>query len=283
MSRAAALLALLPLLACGIPEAKYKAALDESARNLKAGQEAEEKARGLERRAGELDRKVAELEAALARERATLAAVTSESAQARALAARLSRSTEELFAEKQAMAAEAERQRQLAGQLAEQKSALEKRSAEYEALATSLDREIKAGQIQLTELKGRLTVRLAEKVLFRSGSAAIGKEGKEALSKIASAFKDVKGRIIRVEGHTDDVPIRTERFPSNWELSSARAIAVVRLLQEQGVDPALLGAAGYAQYQPVAGNDSAGGRAQNRRIEISLAPPLAALPTQGGN
>lgn len=283
MSRAAALLALLPLLACGIPEAKYKAALDESARNLKAGQEAEEKARGLERRAGELDRKVAELEAALARERATLAAVTSESAQARALAARLSRSTEELFAEKQAMAAEAERQRQLAGQLAEQKSALEKRSAEYEALATSLDREIKAGQIQLTELKGRLTVRLAEKVLFRSGSAAIGKEGKEALSKIASAFKDVKGRIIRVEGHTDDVPIRTERFPSNWELSSARAIAVVRLLQEQGVDPALLGAAGYAQYQPVAGNDSAEGRAQNRRIEISLAPPLAALPTQGGN
>lgn len=276
MSRFAWSLALVPLLACGIPEAKYKAALDESGRNLESFREADERARACAQRVGEL-------EASLAKEKAALEAATTEGAQARAVAVRLSRSTEELLAEKQAIAAEAERQRQLAGQLAEQKSALEKRSAEYQALASSLDREIKAGQIQLSELKGRLTVRMAEKVLFASGSAAIGKEGKEALGKIAAAFKDVKGRIIRVEGHTDDVPIRTERFPSNWELSSARAIAVVRLLQDKGVDPGLLGAAGYAQYQPVAPNDSAGGRAQNRRIEISLAPPLSALPAAPGN
>jgi len=276
MNRTAASLALVPLLACGIPEAKYKAALDESGRNLKSFQEADERARAGAQRASEL-------EAALAREKAAREAAAAEAAQAGALAARLARSQEQLQAEKAAMAAEADRQRQLAGQLAEQKSALEKRSAEYEALASSLDREIKAGQIQLSELKGRLTVRMAEKVLFASGSAAIGREGKEALGKIAAAFKDVRGRIIRVEGHTDDVPIRTARFPSNWELSSARAIAVVRLLQEKGVDPGLLGAAGYAQYQPVAPNDSAEGRAQNRRIEISLAPPLSALPAAPGS
>jgi chemotaxis protein MotB len=74
-----------------------------------------------------------------------------------------------------------------------------------------------------------------------------------------------------VEGHTDDVPIKSAAFPSNWELSAARAIAVVRFLQDQGVDPAKLAAAGYGEYQPIAGNDTPEGRAQNRRIEITLA------------
>lgn len=187
--------------------------------------------------------------------------------------------TAQLEQEKSAVVAEAERQRKLAAQLEQEKTALEKRSAEYQALASSLDGEIKAGRVQVSELKGKLTVRMAEKVLFPSGSATVSKAGKETLAKIADAFKGVKGRMIRVEGHTDDVPIKTARFPSNWELSSARAIAVVRILQAGGVEPTLLGAAGYAEYQPVAANDSAEGRAQNRRIEISLAAPLSELPT----
>jgi chemotaxis protein MotB len=169
-------------------------------------------------------------------------------------------------------------QRQLASKLELEKSALEKRSTEYEALASSLDSEIKAGRIQVSELQGKVTVRMAERVLFPSGSATVSREGRATLAKIAGAFKDVKGRIIRVEGHTDSVPIKTARFPSNWELSSARAIAVVRILQEHGVDPTLLGAAGYAQYQPLASNENEEGRAQNRRIEISLAAPLSNLP-----
>jgi len=133
--------------------------------------------------------------------------------------------------------------------LAEAKEALEKRSAEYENLAQSLKQEIS------------------------EGSTRVNKEGQEALVKIADALRTVQGRIIRVEGHTDDVPTpRDGPFPSNWELSLARAMAVVRALQDAGVDPTVLSAAGYGQYQPIAANDTPENRSLNRRIEIVLAP-----------
>jgi chemotaxis protein MotB len=250
---------------CGIPKEQYQKALDEASRNLRSTEEAQARASACEQKVDDLNR-------ALGKEQVAKATAAAE-------AARLSASKEQLESERAAAAAEADRQRQLAARLAQEKTALEQRSREYESLAASLDKEIRAGQVKLTELKGKLTVRLAEKVLFASGSATIGKEGRAALSKIAEAFRDVHGRIIRVEGHTDNVPIHTARFPSNWELSAARAIAVVRLLEEQKVDPALLGAAGYGEFQPVAPNDNPEGRAENRRIEISLAAPLDALPT----
>lgn len=157
--------------------------------------------------------------------------------------------------------------------LAEAKEALEKRSAEYENLAQSLKQEISEGKIQLSELQGRMTVQLKDKILFASGSTRVNKEGQEALVKIADALKTVQGRIIRVEGHTDDVPTPKDGpFPSNWELSLARAMAVVRALQDAGVDPTVLSAAGYGPYQPIAPNDSPENRSLNRRIEIVLAP-----------
>ena len=271
--------------ACGVPEQKYKAALADSQKAMQETSEARQRAASLEkqleeanrrgeateRRAGELSQRLAELEKAIS-------AANADASRQRELAAQLSKTRELLETEKAAAAAEAERQRQLAARLALEKTALERRSAEYEALASSLDGEIKAGRIQVSELQGKVTVRMAERVLFPSGSATVSRGGRATLAKIADAFKAVKGRIIRVEGHTDSVPIKTARFPSNWELSSARAIAVVRILQEQGIDPTLLGAAGYAQYQPLASNESEEGRAQNRRIEISLAAPLSNLP-----
>jgi chemotaxis protein MotB len=159
--------------------------------------------------------------------------------------------------------------------LAEAKEALEKKSAEYESLAQSLKQEISEGKIQLSELQGRMTVQLKDKILFASGSTRVNKEGQDALVKIADALKSVQGRIIRVEGHTDDVPTPKDGpFPSNWELSLARAMAVVRALQDAGVDPTVLSAAGYGQYQPIAPNDSDKNRSLNRRIEIVLAPKV---------
>ncbi len=165
-------------------------------------------------------------------------------------------------------------------QLQQEKTTLQEKSKEYESLAASLDKEIKAGQIKLSELEGKVTVRMGEKILFPSGSATISPEGKATLKKIGEAFAAVKGRMIRVDGHTDNVPIKSARFPSNWELSSARAIAVVRYFQDQGMDPKLLGAAGYGEHQPIAPNDTPEGRAENRRIEISLAAPLSAAVTK---
>jgi chemotaxis protein MotB len=265
--------AAMTVLACGVPEQKYKASLADTEKALKEGDGQRQRADAAEKREAELSERLAALEKAAA------SAASQDAAKQEELAVQLAKTRETLEAEKLAALSEAERQRELANRLEAEKAALERKSAEYEALASSLDNEIKAGQIQLSELKGKLTVRMAEKVLFPSGSATVSAAGKKTLAAIGDALKDVKGRIIRVEGHTDNVPIKTARFPSNWELSSARAIAVVRILQQRGVDPTLLGAAGYAEYQPIAPNDTPEGRAQNRRIEVSLAAPLSALPS----
>lgn len=155
------------------------------------------------------------------------------------------------------------------------KEALEKKSSEYESLAKSLKEEIKTGKIELSELKGRMVVKMKDKILFSSGSTKLNKEGQEALTKVAQALKDVEGKLIRVEGHTDNVPLPADgktEFASNWELSTTRALVVVKLLQEQGVPPTMLSALGYGEYQPMASNQTAEGRSLNRRIEIVLAP-----------
>jgi chemotaxis protein MotB len=151
------------------------------------------------------------------------------------------------------------------------KAELEKKSAEYQQLALSLQTEIESGRIELTELKGKLTVKMKDKILFASGSATVGKDGLAALGKVAEALRNLRGKVVRVEGHTDNVPVGTSQWGSNWELSAARALAVVRVLQDKGVDPTKLAAAGYGEFQPIADNATAEGKSLNRRIEIVLA------------
>ena len=171
-------------------------------------------------------------------------------------------------------------------QVLKDKAQLEQRSAEYEQLAGSLKGQIEAGQVELSELKGKMTVRLKDQILFSSGSTVINRAGREALDKVADAFKSLQGRNIVVAGYTDDVPTGPRSaFKSNWELSTARAIAVVKYLQEQGVAPVQLGAAGFSEYRPVATNDTPEGRSMNRRIEIALTaadyvPPQVGVPAQ---
>ena len=174
------------------------------------------------------------------------------------------------------------------GQLKQEKVQLEEKSSQYEQLASSLKGQIQTGQIEISELRGKMTVKLKDKILFASGSAAIGKEGKSALDSVAGAFINLKGKTILVAGYTDDVPTSKKGgYQTNWELSAARAIAVVRYLQDQGVDPQILGAAGYSEYRPLAANDTPEGRSANRRIEIVLGPseaqdPQAAPATEKG-
>ncbi len=157
-----------------------------------------------------------------------------------------------------------------AATLAQQKGALEAKSAQYEKLAGQLQGQIKAGQIELSELKGKMTVKLKDKVLFASGSASLGSEGKKALDAVAGVFKDMQGKNVIVAGYTDDVPTSGGPYKDNWDLSSARATAVVRYLASKGVPPVMLGAAGFSQFRPVAPNDSPANRSLNRRIEIAL-------------
>ncbi len=162
------------------------------------------------------------------------------------------------------------------------KAELEKKSGEYEQLATSLRGEIEAGRIELLELRGRTTVKMKDKILFASGSATIGTDGKAALRLVADALRGMQGKVIRVEGHTDNVPTGAGGpFPSNWELSAARALAVVHFLQDSGVDPTRVSGAGFAEFQPIASNGTPEGRSQNRRIEIVLVPIEGAVAAPG--
>jgi len=149
----------------------------------------------------------------------------------------------------------------------------------YDSLVSELKQEIKQGEVQITQLKDKLTVNMVEKILFDSGSAVIKKNGTRVLDRVAEILKGLRGQQIKVEGHTDNVPIGpglAEKFPTNWELSTARATTVVRYLQGRGVSPTVLSAEGYADYRPVSPNDSDEGKAKNRRIEIVLIPLEAA-------
>lgn len=161
---------------------------------------------------------------------------------------------------------------------AERAEELEKATQTYQDLAKKLEKEIQEGQIQVTEMKNRLTVTLVDKIIFPSGSAEISKRGKDVLDKVSTILKDIKDKRIQVEGHTDNVPIVSslkKKFPTNWELSTARASEVVRYLQETGgIDPKFLSSTGYSEFQPVASNETEKGRQKNRRIEIVLLPLL---------
>jgi chemotaxis protein MotB len=143
----------------------------------------------------------------------------------------------------------------------------------YDALLANLSEEVRKGQLQVRQLEGMLTVDVAEQLFFDSGRAALKDSGKQILGKVAESLKGYEDKAIRIVGHTDNVPIRgglQKVFPSNWELSAARATTVVRFLQDAGIAPERLVATGRAEYAPVAPNDSTEGRQKNRRIEITL-------------
>lgn len=152
---------------------------------------------------------------------------------------------------------------------------VQKVSSTYESLLEKMKSEISQGQVTISELKGKLTVNMVDSILFDSGKAEVKEGGLEVLGKVISILKDVSDKSIRIEGHTDNVQIRGDlarRYPTNWELSAARAINVARYLQDQGIDPEQLSAVAYGEWKPVATNDTAEGKAKNRRIEINLVP-----------
>jgi chemotaxis protein MotB len=155
-----------------------------------------------------------------------------------------------------------------------QLQATEKQSeARYDALVANLSEELRKGQLQVRQLKGMLTVDVAEQLFFDSGRANLKDTGKQVLQKVAESLKGYEDKAIRIVGHTDNVPITKglqKVFPSNWELSAARATTVVRFLQDSGIAPERLVATGRAEYAPVSENDTAEGRQKNRRIEITL-------------
>jgi chemotaxis protein MotB len=171
---------------------------------------------------------------------------------------------------------------QIASLSKEKQQELDRLRATYDTLVTDLKSEIDQGQITITKMADRLSVSMVDKILFSSGEADITAEGIMVLDRVGNVLKNTQKKVVRVEGHTDNVPISSrlaEKFPSNWELSTTRATNVVRFLQDKvGILPARLEAVGLSEYHPVATNKTLAGRSQNRRIEIALLPDIRELP-----
>ncbi|MFC1747027.1 OmpA family protein [Candidatus Neomarinimicrobiota bacterium] len=151
-----------------------------------------------------------------------------------------------------------------------------RQQSDYDALTRSLQEEIAAGQLTIQRLEGRLAIVLVNRVLFNSGEAIILPPGREVLDQVGAALATINDKRIVIEGHTDDVAIGqrlAQVYPSNWELSTARATNVARyMIANSGINEYNISVAGFAYTRPVATNATEEGRAQNRRIEILLFP-----------
>ena len=167
---------------------------------------------------------------------------------------------------------------ELKDQLAAEKTLREEEisrvSQTYKGLMDDLQKEVTDGQIEIENIKGVLTLNIAETLFFDSGKAELKPEGEELLKRIGEILNKIPEKLVKVEGHTDNVPIGgklKEKYHTNWELAAIRAVNVTRYLQDSaGVDPSRLSAVSYSEFQPVRKNTTVANRAKNRRIEIVL-------------
>jgi chemotaxis protein MotB len=197
---------------------------------------------------------------------------------------RIAKEREQLRQEQSQLAATLEQER--LAKLAKEEE-INRLTRTQEELSKSLQDEIAKGNITIQQVRDRLTINMVDRVLFDSGQAQVKPAGVKVLKPVSDVLNKISDKQIRVEGHTDNVPISTklqDRFKTNWELSTARATTVVRYLIDQGgVDRQHLSAVGYADTHPLASNETEQGRASNRRIEIVLYPrdlsAIAGLPS----
>lgn len=163
-------------------------------------------------------------------------------------------------------------------EMARRKAEADRRIAEYRALLERFRSLIDAGKLKVKIVDGRMVVALASDILFASGSASLSKDGRASIVEVASLLAQIPERKFQVEGHTDNLPIRTEAFPSNWELASARALTVLKAMVEGGMPADRVSAASFGEQKPALANDTPENRAANRRIEIVMVPDLSTLP-----
>jgi chemotaxis protein MotB len=163
-------------------------------------------------------------------------------------------------------------------ELRQRQAAADKRVAEYRDLLARFSELIDAGKLKVSIIDGRMVLTLPMDILFASGKADLTADGSASIHEVGAGLATIKGRQFQVEGHTDNVPIKTAKFPSNWELGAARALVVLRALADGGVPAKQLSAATYGELRPAASNETPQGRKANRRIEIVVVPDLSTLP-----
>ena len=287
-------------------EATQRKAAEEQASSLAKerqalearGSELQARLDGLEKENGRLNSElhnvhgqITDLEQKLASNNASaqdeISKLQKQASELEADAARNARAREQLRQEQSQLAASLDRERQRLKAEEAEKARLERERAAkeeeitrltktQEELSRSLQDEIAKGNITIQQVRDRLTINMVDRVLFDSGQAQIKPAGIKVLKQVGDVLNKITDKQIRIEGHTDNVPISVklqERFKTNWELSTARATTVVRyLIDHGGVDRQYLSAVGYADTHPIASNDSEEGRSSNRRIEIVLYP-----------
>jgi chemotaxis protein MotB len=234
---------------------------------------------------GEKNAALAEQEATLKRRDARIVelerALEEEKDKAKELGARVDRLVGDLAAltrDRSKLQASVEQMTIALAELEKRRAEAEARVQEFRNLLSKFRALIDAGKLKVRIVDGRMVVVLATDVLFGSGSASLSKDGKAAIVEVAGVLAGLPRRAFQIEGHTDAVPIASAQFPSNWELASARAITVTKTMVEAGLPGDRVSAASFAERKPVATNDTAEGKALNRRIEITIVPDLSTLP-----
>jgi chemotaxis protein MotB len=190
----------------------------------------------------------------------------------------LGENVEGLQSHVQGLQSDLERTQRALAELQERERQAQARLATFRQMIDRFRAMIASGRLRVRIVRGRMVVELPDNILFESGEAELKEVGEAALAEIVEVLKTIPGREFQVAGHTDNIPISSRRFPSNWELSTSRAVAVAKFMIERGLEGGRLSAAGHAETAPVASNDTPEGRAQNRRIEIILLPNLDELP-----
>lgn len=246
---------------CGIKEEVYNAKVMEAERLKKELEAANQAQKSLE-----------EQLALVKQENLTLSTKLSE----------LGQDVAKLLGEKGALATDLQATRDREAKLRKEQEAQRARMAKYREVIEKFKSLVTSGKLKIRIVRGQMVVEMASNILFETGKANLSDEGKLALGELAKILMTITDRNFQVAGHTDNVPIDSKKFPSNWELSSARAVTVVKFLQDSGVKPVQLSAAGYAEYAPAQTNDTEDGRSANRRIEITLMPNLDELPDLSG-
>jgi chemotaxis protein MotB len=211
-----------------------------------------------------------------------LQATESEKAQLSTQLSSLAEQEKKLRAEKDALDEEKSKLAKEVQELRRLRAASEARTKEYQNLLGKLRKMIDAGSLEVKFRNGVMLVQMPSDVLFPAGKAELKPEAVEAIKELAGTLKQFKGRKFQVVGHSDSQPISNEEFPSNWELSSKRAVEVVKVLVDAGVPPEMVNAAGSASYDPLAANNSTRNKAKNRRVELIFVPKIDELPDLDG-
>ena len=242
---------------CGVDENVYNAAVKDR----------DAKAEALKKTQAELD--------------AEKAAHIKEADRAAILAKKLTslgQDVSRLETERSGLGGELEQANKRMEELKKAQAQAEARAAQFRKLVTQFKTLTDAGKLKVVIRENRMIIALGDKILFDPGKTDLKPEGKDALTQVATVLKDLQNRNFQVAGHTDNIPIKSQKFRSNWDLSTARAVEVVNFMIASGLEPKRLSAAGYADTSPIAPNDTPDNKAKNRRIEITLVPNLDDLP-----